>query len=170
MFDLRKKYVHPTSKKPKYSPHKHRPINYGSKQHIAQPEDTSPSLDDKGIKRVQGILGALIYVGRSVNNKLLVSLSAIRSQQAAASVETAEEIEQLMDYVSAYPDDGILFQASDMILSAHADSGFLNESKARSRVGSHIFLSENDPKPKINGPVLTIAHIIKSVMVSSSED
>ena len=108
-------------------------------------------------------------MGRSVNNKLLVSLSAIRSQQAAASVETAEEIEQLMDYVSAYPDDGILFQASDMILSAHADSGFLNESKARGRAGAHIFLTENDPKPKINGPVLTIAHIIKSVMVSSSE-
>ena len=56
-----------------------------------------------------------------------------------------------------------------MILAAHADAGFLNESKARSREGAHIFLSENEPKPKLNGPVLIIAQIIKTVMASSAE-
>ena len=56
-----------------------------------------------------------------------------------------------------------------MILAAHADAGFLNESKACSRVGGHIFLLENDPKPKINGLVLTIEHIIKSFMESAAE-
>ena len=56
-----------------------------------------------------------------------------------------------------------------MILAAHADGGFLNESKSRSRTGARIFLSENDPKPKINVPVLTIAQIIKSVMASAAE-
>ena len=56
-----------------------------------------------------------------------------------------------------------------MILAVSADSGFLNESKKRIRAGSHIFFSENDPKPKINGPVLTIAQIIKTMMASSDE-
>ena len=56
-----------------------------------------------------------------------------------------------------------------MILVAHADAGFLNEIKYRSREGAHIFLSENEPKPKLNGPVLTIAQIIKNVMVSAAE-
>ena len=84
-------------------------------------------------------------------------MSAIGAQQASATEETAEAIEQLMDYVATYPDDGILFRKSDMILAAHAEAGFLNESKSRSRVGAHIFLSENEPKPKLNGPVLTIA-------------
>ena len=46
----------------------------------------------------------------------------------------------------------------------------LNESRARSRAGAHIFLSENEPKPKLNGPVLTIAQIIKTVMVSAAEE
>ena len=80
MLDLRKKYGLPTPKKPQYLPHKHRPINYVSKQQMAQPEDTSPSLYDKGIKQVQVIIGALLYVGRSFNNKILVGLSAIGSQ------------------------------------------------------------------------------------------
>ena len=56
-----------------------------------------------------------------------------------------------------------------MILAAHVDAFFLKESKARSRVGSHIFLLENYPKPKRNGPVLTIAQIIKNLMASADE-
>ena len=86
-------------------------------------------------------MGALLYVVRAVNNKLLVALSAIGSQQAAATEETAAAIEQLLDYVATYPNDGILFRKSDMILAAHADAGFLNKSRARSRAGAHILLS-----------------------------
>ena len=56
-----------------------------------------------------------------------------------------------------------------MILAAHADAGFLNESKSRSRAGAHIFLSENEPKPKLDVPVLTIAQTIKTVMASADE-
>ena len=56
-----------------------------------------------------------------------------------------------------------------MILAAHADAGFLNESRSRSRAGAYIFLSENEPKLKLNGPVLTTAQIIKTVMASAAE-
>ena len=67
-------------KKPQYSPHKHNPIEYSAKQQIVQPTDSSPSLDDKSNKIVQVIVGALLYVVRAVNNKLLVVFSAVRSQ------------------------------------------------------------------------------------------
>ena len=56
-----------------------------------------------------------------------------------------------------------------MVLAAHADAGFMNESRARSRAGAHIFLSENEPKPKLNGLMLTIAQILKTVMASAEE-
>ena len=140
ILELRNKYRHMTPKKPQYSPQKHRTINYGATQQIVQPTDTRPPLNEKGIKIVQGIVGALIYVDRVVK-KLLVSLSEICNQQAAATEETAAEIEQLMDYVATYPNDVILFRKSDMILAAHADTCFLNESRARSRSGVHIFIS-----------------------------
>ena len=97
-----------------------------------------------------------------------MALSEIGAQQAAATEDTAEAIEQLLDYVATYPNDGILFRKSDMILAAHADAGFLNESIARSRAGAHIFFSENDPKPRLNGPILAIAQIIKSAAISAS--
>ena len=75
----------------------------------------------------------------------------------------------LLDYVATYPNNGIVCRASNMILCAHADAGFLNESISRSRAGTHIFLSENDPFPRFNGAILSIAQIIKFVMVSASE-
>ena len=56
-----------------------------------------------------------------------------------------------------------------MVLAAHSDAGFNNESKARSRAGVHIFLSENDPTPKWNGAILTIAQIIKFVISLAAE-
>ena len=120
-------------------PHKHRPIDYGSKQQIVQPTDTIPSLDYKGIKIFQGIVRALIHVGIAVNNKLLVALSAIGSQQAAATEETADAIEKLLDYVATYPNDGILFRKIDMILAAHIDAGFIDESKDVSEQASIYF-------------------------------
>ena len=108
-------------------------------------------------------------MGRAVNNKLLLAPSAIGAHQAAATEDTVAAIAQLLDYVTTYPNDGILYRKSYMILASHADAGFLNESRARSRSGTHTFLSENEPKPKLNGPVLTIVQIIKTVMASAAE-
>ena len=73
-----------------------------------QPTNTSPPLNEKGIKRIQGIVGDLIYVGREFNNKILVALSEIGAQQAAAIEENSAAIEKLLDYMATYPDDGIL--------------------------------------------------------------
>jgi hypothetical protein len=56
-----------------------------------------------------------------------------------------------------------------MILCAHADAGFLNETNSCSRAGAHIFLSENDPFPRFNGAILSIAQIIKFVMASAAK-
>ena len=56
-----------------------------------------------------------------------------------------------------------------MVLVGHADAGFNNETRARSRAGAHIFLSENESIPRWNGPVLTIAQIMKYVVSSAAE-
>ena len=57
-----------------------------------------------------------------------------------------------------------------MILSAHSDAAYLNVPCARSSAGTQIMLSKNTPVPSLNGPVLTIAQIIKNIMSSASED
>ena len=56
-----------------------------------------------------------------------------------------------------------------MILTAHSDADFNNETKYRSRAGFHTFLYENEPIPRWNGPLLTIAQIMKYVMSLAAE-
>ena len=84
---------------------------------------------------------------------------------------TAEGVvnNKIVYYLVTYPNDGIVYRASDMILAAHSDAGFHNESKGRSRAGAHIFLSEDDPIPQWNGPILSITQVIKFVMTSAAE-
>ena len=129
----------------------------------------SSPLDPSGIQRVQQIVGALLWIGQAVNNKLLVALSGIGSQQASATESTNDTIHQLLDYCATYPNDGILYRSSDMILAEHSDAGFANEKKSRSRAGAHIFLSENDSIPRWNGRLLNIAEIMKYVVTSAAE-
>ena len=56
-----------------------------------------------------------------------------------------------------------------MVLCAHSDAGFHNDIKGHRRDGAHILLSENDAMSLWNGPVLTLAKVIKFFMSSTSE-
>eukprot|EP00804_Cyclotella_cryptica_P031011 CCRYP_013601-RB/>CCRYP_013601-RB protein AED:0.37 eAED:0.20 QI:0/-1/0/1/-1/1/1/0/551 len=122
------KYNHPSPKKPVLSPYKAATISFGAKvQYTAEP-DSIPALNKAGVKRVQGIVGALLYYARAVDNKLRHALSKIGTQQAAATEATNSRINHLLDYCATYPNDGISYRASNMILAAHSDAAYLNVS------------------------------------------
>ena len=163
------KYGHPIPKKPQLSPHKHREVIYGAKYQLAPEDDTTPPLDSQGTKRVQGIVGAILYYERALYDKLLVELSTIGSQQASATQRKNEAIGQILDYFATYPSDDIIYCSSNMVFCAYSDAGFHNESKVHCRAGAHIFFSENDDMNRWNGPVLKLAKIIKFVMSSVSK-
>ena len=167
--NLRVKFNHADPRKPQHSPYKNSPIIYGAKIQYAAKDDDSAPLDKAGILRVQSIVGALMFYGRAANNKLFVALSELGQQQASATEATNDVITQLLEYVATYPSDGISYRSSVMVISAHSYAAYLNVTKARSRAGAHIMLSENVPAPTYNGPVLTVAQIIKNVMSSTAE-
>ena len=91
------RYVHPLPRKLQCSPHKHRNIIYGARIHKPLEEDTSPRLDDAGIKHIQGIVGTVLYHAQAVNNKLLVTFSSIVSDQSKATQATNEASNNLLD-------------------------------------------------------------------------
>jgi hypothetical protein len=130
-------------------------------------EPYSPPLYTEGVKRIQGIIRTLLYYTCTVGNKLLATLSTLSSQQATANEATNNAINQLLDYLATYPDNGTSYHASNMILCAHTNAGFCNESKGRSRAGAHIFVSKKDSFSKHNGPILSISQIMKFVMSSA---
>jgi hypothetical protein len=163
------KFKHPRPLKPRLSPYTCLPISYSIKTQFSPDEDISELLDDAGKHCTQEIIGSLLYYACAVDNKLLVALSAITAKQSKATVATEQAVHLLLDYVATYPNDGIVYRANEMILCADDDAGFLNESQSYNRAGAHIFLSENDPNPRFNGAVLSIAQIIKFVIASAAE-
>jgi hypothetical protein len=157
------KLKHPCPLKPQLSFYTFLPISYGTKTQFSPGEDISALLDDACKHCIKEIIRSLLYYAHAVDNKLLVALSAIAAKQSKATVTTEQAVHLLLDHVTTYPNDGNIYHASDMILCAHASAGFLNKSQSHSHAGAHIFHLKNDPYPRFNGPVLSIAQIIRFV-------
>ena len=74
------KWRHKTPIKRLLSPYKHTGINFGENFQYASTTPTSQPLDNAGVKRVQSIVGALLFYAQAADNKLLIALSKIGSQ------------------------------------------------------------------------------------------
>ena len=85
-------YVYQGPSNPELSPHQHYPISYDSKTQQPAATDLRPHLNAADIKRVQGIVCALLWYGHAINNRIIVATSAIRYLQAAATNATADSI------------------------------------------------------------------------------
>ncbi len=144
-------------------------IAHSQKTQFTPDKDTLAPLLPEPLKHIQNIIRSILYYARAVNNKLLVALNAISARQAKATLHTEQLVEMLLNYLTTYPNDDIVYRASDMVLCMHADAGYLNETRSCSRAGAHIYLLEDDPTPCFNGAVLTIATIIKFVMALAAK-
>ena len=166
------KYQHPTPIRPEFSPHQHVEPVYGAKQQVAV-EDTSPRLDKKQILRIQGIIGSLLFYGRSIDNTMLTAINDISAVQTVATEQTNKAANKLLDYAATYPDTILRFYASDMILYAESDAAYLVQPQARSRLAGFFYLSnkcdKTPPQPKLNGPLLIECKTIRNVVASAAE-
>ena len=166
--DALTKYQHPKPTVPQHAPYKATTIHYGAKVQRVE-EDTSPPLTADQIKRVQKIVGTLLYYGRAVDSTLLTALSAIAARQSNGTQAVAEACHQLLDYVATHPNAGIRYHACDMILAVHTDASYLSELGGKSRAAGHFYLTNKNDEDFNNGAILTLSSIIKHVMSSASE-
>ncbi len=111
-----------------YSPE---PKKIGTEAQAPLPPDTSPKLDGKGIKRIQQIIGNILYYARAVNMTMLKALSLIAVEQTNATEKTMARCTQLLDYLLHNADAKVCFIASNMILNIHSDALYLLELRFR---------------------------------------
>eukprot|EP00804_Cyclotella_cryptica_P019220 CCRYP_006117-RA/>CCRYP_006117-RA protein AED:0.10 eAED:0.09 QI:0/0/0/1/0/0/4/0/1232 len=162
-------FHHPVPIKPQHQPYPHTPRTYGAKQQFVDTADDSALLSNTDKTFVQEVIGVFLYYARAVDCTMLPALGSLATQQSAPTQNTMSKIHQFLDYAMTHPDAMITYRASNMILAVHSDASYLSETKARSRAGGHFFLSEDDPSPRNNGAILTLAQIIKPVMSSAAE-
>ena len=87
------KYGHFAHLKPQHSPYSPNPIKYEKENQALSPLNGSPLLDKAGKKRVQQIVGSILYYARAVDPTILMALSEILSQQSAPTENTMKRVD-----------------------------------------------------------------------------
>ncbi len=144
----------------------------GTEAQASFPQDNMPKLDKKGIKRVQKIVGSILYYVRAVDMTVLMALSTIAVNQMKATKRTMEQCMQLLDYLAHNTDAKVRFHASDMVLNIHSSASYLSEAKARSRACGHFFMGwipKNGDTIQLNGAFHVSTTIMQFVVASTAE-
>jgi len=129
------RFNHPFPTRPQHSPHSWVAPSYGSQSQLTpDPDDSLPASGDQ-IKRLQQILGCLLFYARMIDMTLLVAINTTESTMDATT--------QLLHYCATHPDAIVRYTASDMILQIVSDASYLSASGARSRLGGYFFLSHH---------------------------
>jgi hypothetical protein len=166
------RFKHTAPKKRQDQPFPCAPRKYGAAAQEPRPTDDSPSAGEAGIKRIQQLVGTILYYARSVDSTALMALSEMGSEQATATTKTMADAIHFLDYLASHPDATIRYHASDMILNNHSDASYLSASRGRSRAGGHFFLGWNPEKTqpiRLNGQILSLCEILKFVSSSAAE-
>ena len=168
------KLNHPRPKKPQYSPHEHYLVKYTKKgeRQLTRATDTTPLLDKKETTRIQSIVGALLYYGRSIDNTILPALNDIAMFQSKPTEHIRDKCTRLLDYVSTFPNVTLRYHASNMHLHVDSDAAYLVAPKARSRIaGFYYFKKDTDGNTIFapNHPILVECRCLRHVVSSAAE-
>jgi hypothetical protein len=95
------RFQHPPPVKSQDQPYPHAKPNYGAKTQHATAEDTTPPLDKARKKFIQEVCRVFLFLARGVNGGLLLTLSALASQQANSTEQTLALCKQFLDYMAS---------------------------------------------------------------------
>ena len=126
-------YGHIMPKQLQPCPYSSEPKKYGSEAQAPLPPDATPKLDAKGVKRVQTIIGSILYYARAADMTVFMAISSITMEQMKAMERTLARCTQLLDYLAGHADAKVCYHASNMIMNIHSDASYLSEEKACSR-------------------------------------
>ena len=158
-------------KLPQYSPYPVAPFTIptkGQRQYATIP-DESPKLNKENTKKVQSIVGSLLYYARSIDCTLFPALNTMATNQAAPTENSLRQCHRLLDYIATYPNVTIQFHASNMQLHVDSDAAYLVAPKARSRIAGYFSLESHQPNPTPHGPILVECRTLRHVVASSAE-
>jgi hypothetical protein len=91
------KYEH-IMRRIQHCPYLPEPKRYGADAQSSLPQDISRKLTDNEMKKVQKIVGSILYYARAVDMTVLMALSSIASEQTKGTERTLEKAYQVIDY------------------------------------------------------------------------
>ena len=148
------------------TPTHYTPPNYANPGAHTATVDESPLVSEPDKKRLQSVIGTLLYYSRAVDPSTCTALHELGSIQSRPSENDMKKMNRLLGYVSRNRNIAIRFHASNMILQLLSDASYLCRPKARSVYGTYCYFGEPEG---INGPIACASKMINSVLSSVAE-
>ena len=148
------------------TPAHYTPPNYASPGAHTATVDESPPASEDDKKRLQSVIGTLLYYSRAVDPSICTALHELGSVQSRPSENDMKKMNRLLGYVSKHRNIAIRFYASNMILQLISDASYLCRPRARSVYGTYCYFGEPE---WINGPIACASKMISSVLSSVAE-
>ena len=128
---------------------------------MAPDPDESNLLDKKDTRRIQSIVGTMLYYARSVDPTMLRVINEILRVQSRPTRDTEEKAIMLLDYASTCLNAILRYKASNMVLHVDSDAAYLTMPESRSCCAGRFCLSDwpspspIKPNPERNVPIHT---------------
>jgi len=143
---------------------------YGSKQTLQATVDESTAIvDPDRIRRIQQIIGAFMYYSRAVDPSMLPAVCKLSSRQSNPTIDVELAANRLLGYAKRYPAAQTVIKKCDMVLTGHSDASYLSETKARSRAGGILYLTNKIDNKVVNGSIFCMSTIIPVTVSSAAE-
>jgi hypothetical protein len=156
-----REFQHTEPIKAEHQPHRNNERQYGVKLQLTDPIDTTAPLTASQNTLLQKITGKFLYYARAVDPTMMVTLSALASQQTKGTERTMDDTIKFLNYCATHPNATIWYKALDMMLQVHSDASYLSDSKARSCAGGLFYMGSDDiGNDTLNGAILASTSIM----------
>ena len=129
---------HPKPKRPQYAPHCWSVPENGKRLLTSPDTDDINRLEKKSTKRIQSIVGTIVYYARSVDPTMLRAINEILRVQSRPTRDTEEKERMVLDYASTYLNEILCYKAIDMYLHVDSDTSYLTTPEARRFYAGHF--------------------------------
>ena len=152
------------------SPSIYTPPTFGSKGPQLSIIDNSDTLDAPTVTLIQGIVGAILFYALAVDPTNVTAVCDLASEQANPSVQLLAKVDRLLSYVTSYPNNELIFHASDMNYKMESDGSYLSRASSQSVTGGFGHFGMNDPESTfVNGPIYNISKVLDVIVASAAE-
>ena len=135
---------------------------------FVEPDESAP-LTAAEITEVQEIVGCFLWYARVIDSTFLPAVNIIGSEMVNPTQHLLRQCERLLAYAAAYPDNVLVYRASDMVLEVQTDASYLSRSRSRSVAGGIGYLGSPGPGDLPNGAVVTLSSVLDVVVASAGK-
>ena len=104
-----------------------------------------------------------------MDSTMLFALRDLSATKSKATEQTYNNIVWLLNYAASHPTSVLRYKQSKMILRPPSDVSYLSVTKARIRLGSYHYLSNDSEYPPENVPIHNVFKIMTNIMALAAE-